>query len=111
MRKRLARILVNGWPDELEFNQVIGRIISAAVENSANRFAFCFGEMVALLCADNKPKAAVRLEQLWNSLAEAYRFSLVCAYPLKCFSTGLGFDALFQICAEHTLAIPAEGPI
>ena len=67
--------------------------------------------MVALLCAENKPSAAIRLEQLWNVLAQSCHFSLCCAYPLSSFGNAPDLNGVFKICAEHTLTIPAEGPL
>jgi hypothetical protein len=64
--------------------------------------------MVALLCADGRPDAAIRLEQLWNSLLAQHRFSLYCAYSLSDFTSEAALNAVFQICVEHCLTIPAE---
>jgi signal transduction histidine kinase len=67
-----------------------------------------FGEMVALLWAEGKCEAALRLEQLWNELARRHTFSLRCGYPMGCFGAET-HDALFkQICAEHNQVIPTE---
>jgi hypothetical protein len=86
-------------------------VVRQAALKSANDFIFAFGEMVALLCsADNVP-AALRLEQLWNELAKSYRFSVCCAYPLSSITHQPDIDAVFQICAEHSFTIPAEGPL
>ena len=41
-----------------------------------------FGEMVAILWSKGNAEAAIRLEQLWNDLAQIHFFSLRCAYPL-----------------------------
>ncbi|MGH7932371.1 MAG: MEDS domain-containing protein [Candidatus Binataceae bacterium] len=104
----LSRLMANDWPNDSEFSEIIGGVIRNAMEKSANHFAFVFGEMVAVLCAANKAKAVVRLEQLWNSLAETYRFSLCCAYPLSSVVDQSELNVVFQICAEHSLVIPAE---
>ena len=104
----LARLTPDGWPDEDMFSVIVGDVIHRAIHNSENRNVFAFGEMVALLCAGDRPDAAVRLEQLWNSLLAQYRFSLYCAYPLRDFVSEAALNAVFQICAEHSLTIPAE---
>jgi hypothetical protein len=77
--KALSQILVDGRPDETKFDDLIGATIRSAAKNSANGFVFAFGEIVALLCASNNANEAVRLEQLWNVLAERSRLSLYCA--------------------------------
>ena len=109
--KAALQILVGGVPDEARFDDLIGGAIRSAARNSANGFVFAFGEIVALLCAANNAKAAVRLEQLWNALAERHRFSLYCAYPLASFGPEPDGRAVLQICAEHALTIPAESSL
>lgn len=104
----LAQLVVDGVPDPGKFDNTIGAVLGHATESSARGFVFAFGEMVALLCADNKAPAAVSLERLWNSIARKYHFSLYCAYPLVCFGDQPDLDVLSQICAEHSLAVPAE---
>jgi DcmR-like sensory protein len=107
----LSQFLLADGPDQAKFEEIVGGIMRRAIEKSANGFVFAFGEMVTLLCFANRPAAAVRLEQLWNTLAESYHFSLCCAYPLDSFGAKPDLNALFQICAEHSLSIPAESPI
>jgi MEDS: MEthanogen/methylotroph, DcmR Sensory domain len=104
----LSQVMVEGRPDKEKFDRVIGRVVRRSTKKSANGFVFVFGEMVALLCAANNSDGAVRIEQLWNSLAEQHRFSLYCAYPLNSLGSEPDADALIQICAEHVLTIPAE---
>jgi hypothetical protein len=106
----LSEFLVDDWPDKAKFDEAVGGIVRRASEKSANGFVFAFGEMVALLCSAGKTSAAVRLEQLWNALAESYHFSLCCAYPLSSFGIEPDLNVVFQICAEHSLTIPVESP-
>ena len=106
-----AQILVGGSPDEAKFEGLIGDTIRSAALNSSNGFVFVFGEIVALLCEANNTTGAVRLEQLWNALAEHNRFSLYCAYPLTSLGTIPDADAVMKICAEHALTIPTEIPL
>ena len=104
----LAQLVTDSAPDQGKFDQVVGAVLRHATKSSANGFVFAFGEMVALLCADNRAPAAVSLERLWNTLAHQCHFSLYCAYPLVCFGDQPDLDVLSQICAEHSLTIPAE---
>lgn len=106
-----SRFMVNNDPDEAAFDLTIGTIMRTAAEKSTNGFVFAFGEMVALLCAVGNSSGAVRLEQLWNLLAQRQRFSLYCAYPLSSLEKSPNIDALVEICAEHALIIPAEKSI
>src|SRR5204862_7052846 len=67
------------------------------------------GGMVALLCADRRPEAAIRLEELWNDPAKTLSFSLLCAYPLAAFRGQAHGATLLRICGAHSRAFPAEG--
>jgi hypothetical protein len=107
----LSRFLVNGVPDEAQFQAAIGGVLQSAEKYSTTGFVFAFGEMVALLCQANKPEAAVRLEQLWNSLAKRHRFSLYCAYSLGCLGDQPNATNIIQICAEHALTLPSESSL
>ena len=105
-----AKFMINGMPDATLFTSIIGSAISGIREalRMDNPNIAAFGEMVALLWKDGNGEAAVRLEQLWNTLAEEFHFSLHCAYPIAEFHRE-EHSAVFQkICAEHTAVIPDE---
>ncbi len=106
----LARFMNGNAIDEAQFYQLVGGIIEQAAEKSAGGKVLIFGEMVALLCAAGNLGEAIRLEQLWNRLGRKYEFYLICAYPLSSFTESSDANDLIRVCAEHTLALPAEGP-
>jgi len=110
-QETLSSFLVEGWPDSGKFDETVGNVVRQALKDSGNGFVFAFGEMVALLCAAGRPDAAVHLERLWNDLGKKHRFSLYCAYPLDCFGTQPDLEIVLQICDEHGLSVPAEGPL
>jgi hypothetical protein len=101
----LARFMVDGVPEETRFQNAIGEVLSSAEKQSRSGFVFAFGEMVALLCQENNVEGAVRLEQLWNSLAERHRFSLYCAYSFSCLGYRPNATNLIRICSEHALTL------
>jgi hypothetical protein len=101
----------DGSPNRDKFFDIVGSIISEAIERSPNRSALIFGEMVACLCAENNSAAAISLERLWNVLATRLKFALWCAYPLSSFHNDSGANAWAQICSEHSLVVPAESPL
>ncbi|QGZ38407.1 PAS domain S-box-containing protein [Pseudoduganella flava] len=103
----LAQIIVEGWPDEQRFEAVVGQVVRGALVRGGPVHAF--GEMVALLCEEGRYDAAVRLEQLWNGLAQSCRFALFCAYPWRLFPSGEHARAFQQICGEHDHVHPS-GP-
>jgi PAS domain S-box-containing protein len=106
----LGRFMTNGWPDEQEFLQVIGGVITrakAAAQKEHGRAAL-FGEMVALLWAQGNVEGALRLEELWNQIAQSHSFSLVCAYPLTHFYNEAQTEPFIRICQQHSAVLPAE---
>ncbi len=106
----LSKFMVKGYPDAGRFSEVVGDVISRAqseAENEDSRVA-AFDGMVAMLWAEGKPEAAIRLEQLWNDLARTHRFSLRCAYPMHGFHQE-DADHFLEICAQHSDVIPADG--
>jgi PAS domain S-box-containing protein len=102
----LSRIMVNGSPSPRRFHEVIGGIIQEM--SRSGRRVHAFGEMVALLWADNNREAALRLEELWCELGRACKFALCCGYPLAAFSgcdDGASFDG---VCRSHSRVLPSD---
>jgi len=107
----LAEFMVNGSPNAARFSEAIGPIVArarAAAEGKRSRVV-AFGEMVALLWAAGNPRAAIRLEELWNDLAKQHCFALRCAYPMGSFDKVEHAEPFLQICGEHSAVIPSEG--
>lgn len=103
----LSKITLDGMPDAALFELTIGGIISGArgfLRNGHSKIAV-FGEMVALLSAQGKIEATIRLEQLWNDLAMKHSFSLRCAYPIANFSGEKSTQPLIRVCAEHSAVL------
>jgi PAS domain S-box-containing protein len=101
----LSRFMVDGMPDRSLFVEVIGGVVSAAAQGGRVQV---FGEMVALLWAQENHAAASALEDLWNELRRDSEFSLFCAYPMNSFA-GQGRAAMLgDICSRHVRVIPAE---
>jgi PAS domain S-box-containing protein len=95
----LARLMVDAWPDEARFRTVIVPVLAQAARRGGEVAAF--GEMVALLCAQGRYEAAVRLEHLWNLVAADYRFNLFCAYPWTLFQDETQAHVFMQVCSQH----------
>ncbi|WBS04455.1 ATP-binding protein [Pseudoduganella sp. SL102] len=103
----LAGFMVEDWPDEQRFDQVIGKLVRQVA--AAGKPVHAFGEMVALLCEQGLYDAAVRLEQLWNALRRECRFALFCAYPWQLFPTDQQAADFHRICCEHDHVYPHGG--
>jgi PAS domain S-box-containing protein len=106
----LAKFMEDGQLVASRFHEVIGSVISrlGIGKDGNTRRVAAFGEMVALLWADRKTEAAIRLEQLWNSLAEQHSFQLHCAYPLVLFAAPENTSDVERICSQHTHVTPSE---
>jgi PAS domain S-box-containing protein len=104
----LARIMLNGMPEPERFSRLMGGLITKAraAAKSEQVGLVIFGEMVALLWAEGKHQAAIRLEELWNDLAAQYSFSLRCAYPMNGFHKQEHADSFAKICAAHSSVLP-----
>jgi hypothetical protein len=99
----LSRFMVDGEPEAALFSAAVGSVVASAAE--AGTGVRAFGEMVALLWAEGNVAGALRLEELWNELAETLSFSLLCAYPMGGFSDSAPF---LEVCGLHTRVIPTE---
>lgn len=106
-RQTLERFMVNDWPDEKRFTELLSNLISRVTQGGALKL-HAFGEMVALLCADGKPQAALRLEKLWNQLALQHPFSLLCAYPVDAFAAAEKSQVFEAVCSAHSHVSPCE---
>src|SRR5712691_5808647 len=104
----LSRFMIDGWPDEKRFADVVGGAVAQAGTAAQYPRVRAFGEMVALLCAQGRAEAAIRLEELWNELAKSLPFALLCAYPLSAFRAHVRRAPFLRICGAHSHVFPAE---
>ncbi len=101
----LSKFLVNNWPDEKLFNDVITQIISRAKKN--DRKVRAFGEMVALLWEQGHNGATVCLENLWHELHRKESFTIYCAYPKSGFTQEVN-HSIDTICNTHSKVIDGQ---
>ncbi|MFN2578976.1 MAG: ATP-binding protein [Pyrinomonadaceae bacterium] len=87
------------------FEKTVGEIVKGVV--ARGRKVRAFGEMVALLAADNKFQPAIELEQCWNRLQEKHDFTLLCAYALNNFDGDVA-NSLATVCDAHSEVNPCE---
>src|SRR5579862_1370515 len=106
----LAKLMVNGSVDETRFSHLVGGALlqaEKAVSRERGRIAI-FGELVALLWADGNTAEAIRVEQLWNDLAQSHSFCLLCAYPIADCDNERHIEPFLKMCGEHSGVIPSE---
>ena len=97
----LSQFMVDGLPDPLRFTASVGRRVAGLA--STGRAVQIFGEMVAVLWAENNVAAAIALEDLWNELATLQPFSLLCAYPVTAFDAAETTGSFRAVCEQHAL--------
>ncbi|MBI2772475.1 MAG: MEDS domain-containing protein [Burkholderiales bacterium] len=102
-QQTLDQFMVEGWPDDKLFAQVIGSLVKKSTRGG--RKVAAYGEMVALLCEQGRHDAAIHLEKLWNQLMERHTFSLFCAYPTRLFSDLDGMTSFKSVCQAHSRVI------
>jgi DNA-binding NarL/FixJ family response regulator len=99
----LSAFMVNGMPDSTRFFEVVGGLITSAAKAGKPeypRVGVC-REGGALLRAEGKVDAAIRLEQLWGQIALTYEVNILCGYASGSFHRRA--ERVFQsICAEHS---------
>lgn len=100
----LAEFMVDNFPDERRLKDAVGGLLET-VEGPIR----IFGEMVALLWERGDVAAALKLEKLWNALAEDYRFSLFCAYPMSLFQGSASLESYLRMCGTHSHLVPLKG--
>jgi hypothetical protein len=103
-RQTLNLFMVRGMPDEQRFEESVGKLIAGVLANREDRVLIrAYGEMVNVLWKEGNRDAAIRLEMLWNKLAQRYGFALLCGYSMGNFyKETQGFE---DICREHTHVI------
>jgi DNA-binding NarL/FixJ family response regulator len=100
----LSKVMVDGLPDPVRYFEGIGGLIEAAAKAAISeqpRVVVC-GEGVALLHAEGKADAAIRIERGCNDLAKTYEVDILCAYPLSSFHGEEDEHDFQSICAEHS---------
>jgi CheY-like chemotaxis protein len=102
----LSAFMVEGMPERKRFQKIAGGIIQTAtkaLKREHTRVAIC-GECATLLWSQGNAEAALRLEQLWNEIAESSAIHILCAYPLASFEGVVGRDVQEQVSQEHSAA-------
>ena len=105
-RDTLALFMVDGMPNAEKFEATMLPVIDRVCRGRQDCVIRAYGEMVDVLWKDGCEAAAVRLEMLWNQLANTRKFSLLCGYSMGSFYKDAAFDA---ICHQHTHVLSIDG--
>jgi hypothetical protein len=102
----LAKFMVDGMPDPARFSDTVAPIIEKASRRRQDCVVRAYGEMVDVLWKAGHVAAATRLEMLWNGLARAQSFSLLCGYAMGNFYKD---GAVEDICSHHSHVVSEVG--
>jgi hypothetical protein len=80
----LSKIMGDDWPNQPKFIKVLGTLIQKSCQPAGLRM---LREMLAGLWAEGKYLAAIRLEELWNTLQTMDPFSRLHAYSHSAFTS------------------------
>lgn len=106
-RSTLDSFMRQGMPDEELFFGAVGPVLSSLSTGGAPNIR-AYGEMVSLLWVDRQFDAAVRLEKLWNELAESCSFTLLCAYEGDALAPEFHGRSAESVYQQHSHILPAE---
>ena len=106
-RQTLASFMVNGRPDPDVFKASATRVLDQLGRGRAKTIR-AYGEMVDVLWKDGMTAAAIKLEMLWNRLANTHDFSLLCGYAMGQFYKDATVD---DVCRHHTHLVSDSGEV
>lgn len=104
----LYRFLSNGVPDAGLFDSVVGDALRTVRSNAGHSGIRAYGEMVGLLWRSGNCAAAIRLEELWNSMLTSSDVSLFCAYPIDVLSADFEPSNVDALLSAHTHLLPID---
>jgi|SRR5581483_2000466 len=76
-------VFLGDTPNPVGFDAFVGTVIRQGITNAPASKVRVFGEMVNVLCSLGHEEAAVRFEELWNTLHESQYVPVLCAYSLN----------------------------
>jgi hypothetical protein len=105
-RDALDSFMVDGMPHAETFRRVLGGVIEKVCGERPECTVRAYGEMVNLLWKDGLESAAIRLETLWNELANTHDFKLLCGYSMGNFYKGAAIE---EIKRQHSHLVEETG--
>lgn len=105
-QETLSIFMTNGKPDAEAFKNSMCEVIRTACRERPGCTVRIYGEMVDILWKNGQQDAAIRLEMLWNQLANTQAFSLLCGYAMGHFYKDANFQ---EVCRHHTHVVSADG--
>ncbi|HST06938.1 MAG TPA: MEDS domain-containing protein [Gemmatimonadaceae bacterium] len=107
-QETLASFMEGGMPNPELFTATVGSVFARLLDKRHYLVVRAYGEMVDLLWKSGNCEGACALEQLWNDLANKYKYSLLCGYSVENFLHETGAEGLRRVCGHHTNVLPPE---
>jgi MEDS: MEthanogen/methylotroph, DcmR Sensory domain len=107
-RETLNAFMESSTPNRELFYATVGSVFERLVEKRYYLVVRAYGEMVDLLYKDGNSEGAILVEQLWNELANHYKYSLLCGYCIDNFMHEAGIEGFKRVCDHHRAALPIE---
>lgn len=105
-RQTLAAFMVDGMPHAATFQHVVGQTMNQLCSGRRNCVIHAYGELVNVLWKDGLEAAAIRLETLWNELANTHEFKLLCGYSMGNFYKDAAIE---EIKGQHSHLVEETG--
>ena len=102
----LSRFMHDGMPDATRFSDAMIPVIEQACRGRKDCVIRAYGEMVDVLWQAGQTAAAIRLEMLWNQLAQTHSFALLCGYSMGHFYKDV---SQHEILRQHTHLVSDSG--
>lgn len=102
----LARFMDGDEPDPQRFEDHVGTLIDETLKGRPRTVVRAYGEMVDVLWQRGQAEAAIRLEVLWNKLAQSHGFALLCGYSMGNFYKRA--EQFQAVCDLHTHVMASE---
>lgn len=105
----LSRFMHDGMPDTKMFTDAMIPVIEQACRGRTDCVIRADGEMVNVLWQAGQTVAAIRLEMLWNQLAQTHSFVLLCGYSMD-ISTKTWASTRYSVSTHAWSPIPESAP-
>jgi len=109
----VAEFTINGMPDRVLFAKAADGLLAKAAESVSGdrtRIVAC-GEIAPLLWERGDLEAALRVEELWDGVAQANGIQIFCGYSLARFHGQDGSRAFERICDLHSDVLPVDASL
>lgn len=107
-RETLESFMARDVLDRERFQHAVVQPVQTFIRTAGANGVRAYGEMVDLLWKEGNVDGALQLEEWWNELQRAHRFSLLCSYAMGNFYKATHSHAFDHICRQHTRVLPTE---